>query len=148
MSNNIYTIGFTKKRAKEFFTILKESNIKTVLDIRLNNTSQLAGFAKFPDIGYFLKEICNIKYIHDINFSPSKETLKRYKDKEINWGQYTIEFDNTMKERDIEQYILKNYNLDKNICLLCSELLSENCHRSLVAKRFKGIFETANIINL
>lgn len=148
MTDSIYTIGFTKRKAEEFFSLLKKDDIEIILDIRLNNTSQLAGFTKFPDIRYFLKEICNIEYIHDVKFSPSGEILKRYKNKEIRWEQYIIEFDDLMKERNIEEYILKHYNLDKKICLLCSEYSSKNCHRSLVANRFKDIFKSLDIINL
>lgn len=148
MKNNIYTIGFTKKKAEEFFTLLKENGIGVVLDIRLNNTSQLAAFAKFPDIKYFLKEICNMEYIHDIRLSPTNEILKRYKNKEIDWEQYVLEFGNLMEERDINKYILSHYNLDKKICLLCSEASFKNCHRSLVANRFKDIFRLIDIINL
>lgn len=148
MKNKIYTIGFTKKKAEDFFTLLKENDIEIILDIRLNNTSQLAAFTKFPDIRYFLKEICNIEYIHDVRFSPSNETLKRYKNKEINWEQYILEFNALMEERNINKYILENYNLDKKICLLCSEVSSKNCHRSLVANRFKEIFKSVGIINL
>ncbi|TJX12702.1 DUF488 domain-containing protein [Tissierella creatinini] len=148
MKNKIYTIGFTKKTAERFFNILKENRIELVLDIRLNNTSQLAGFAKFPDIKYFLNQICGIEYIHDVRFSPSEETLKRYKKKAINWEQYISEFNITMNERNINKDIKENYSLDKNVCLLCSEVTSENCHRSLVSSRFKDIFGDIDIINL
>lgn len=148
MIDKIYTIGFTKKTAESFFKILKENKIELVLDIRLNNTSQLAAFAKFPDIGYFLKQIGNIEYIHDIKFSPMEETLKRYKKKEINWDGYVTEFNYTMQERKITKYINENYRLDKNICLLCSEPTANNCHRTLVADKFIEVFGELKIINL
>lgn len=148
MNYKIYTIGFSKKTAEVFFRLLKENKIETILDIRLNNTSQLAGFTKFPDIRFFLKEICGIEYIHDLNFSPSENTLKRYKKKEISWAEYVLEFNETMKIRNIDEHIKGNYNLDKRICLLCSEMTAENCHRSLVAMRFKDIFKVVDIINL
>lgn len=148
MKNNIYTIGFTRKGAEKFFTLLRKNGIRTVLDIRLNNTSQLAAFAKFPDIKYFLKEICDIEYIHDIRFSPSSKILKRYRNKEIDWEQYILEFNSLMEERDINRHILEHYNLDRKICLLCSEVSSKNCHRSLIANRFKTIFGLADIVDL
>lgn len=148
MINRIYTIGFTKKTAEKFFCLLKENKVEIVLDIRLNNTSQLASFTKFPDIKYFLNEICGIEYIHDLSFSPSDETLKKYKSKKINWEEYVLEFNITMEERNINEYIKEHYNLDKSICLLCSEMTANNCHRSLIAKRFKDVFEVVEIINL
>lgn len=61
---NIFTIGFAGKSACEFFTKLKDAGVKRVIDIRLNNVSQLAGFTKKLDIEYFLKELCKIEYLH------------------------------------------------------------------------------------
>lgn len=77
--DKIYTIGFTQKDANYFFETLKPNDIGLVLDIRLNNSSQLSGFSKYPDIKYFLKKLCTIDYIHDTKFSPTESTLKRYK---------------------------------------------------------------------
>ncbi len=133
----IYTIGFTQKTAQAFFQLLKEHNIDIVLDIRLNNTSQLAAFTKYPDIQYFLKEICNIEYIHDTKFSPTNSTLKKYKNGEIDWIQYVEEFIQTMNDRKIKEYIQLNYKTNKKICLLCSESTANQCHRSLIANEFK-----------
>lgn len=143
-----FTIGFTQKTAEDFFTSLKNNNIEIILDIRLNNTSQLAAFSKYPDIKYFLREICNIEYIHDVLFSPDENTLKRYKSKEICWELYAKEFEETMIKRNINDHITKNYSLNKNICLLCSEPKPEHCHRSLVAKKFIQCFDNSTIINL
>lgn len=148
MIKEIYTIGFTKKKAEDFFKILKHNGIDVILDIRLNNTSQLAGFTKFPNIKYFLNEICNIEYIHDKDFSPAEETLKRYKKKEINWDQYVTEFNYTMQQRNIFKHIENNYIFDKSICLLCSEAIADNCHRSLVAAKFNEVLEGLKIIHL
>jgi len=148
MIKEIYTIGFTKKTAQTFFELLKANQIETVLDIRLNNTSQLAAFAKFPDIEYFLREICNIVYIHDTEFSPSEETLNRYKKKQINWDQYVEEFNQTMNTRGIANYIKANYLIERKICLLCSEATAIQCHRSLIANEFKEINRGLNVIHL
>ncbi len=145
--DNIYTIGFTQKTAETFFNLLKSYKIELLLDIRLNNTSQLASFTKFPDIKYFLKELCGIEYIHDTNFSPLATTLKHFKNKDIDWQQYKEEFYITMDKRNIDEYIKEQYNINKNIILLCSEVKSIYCHRSLVAKYFKEIFDM-NIIDL
>ncbi len=146
--NNLYTIGFTQKTAEKFFDLLKESNVKTVLDIRLNNTSQLAGFAKFPDLQYFLKKIYDIEYIHDTNFAPTESTLKRFKNKEIDWDGYVQEFTHTMNSRKIENYIAENYTNYDNICLLCSEPTAEKCHRRLIAEIFQNHYSNLKIRHL
>lgn len=145
--NKLYTIGFSKKSAEKFFSILEENRIILLLDIRLNNTSQLSGFSKFPDIKFFLKKISNIEYIHDVNFAPKEITLKKYKKQLINWEEYKKEFISTMKERNIEKYI-KKYKNYENICLLCSEEEASKCHRSLVASIFQKYFINLEIINL
>lgn len=143
---NLYTIGFTKKSAEDFFTLLKNNNIKTLIDVRLNNVSQLAGFTKQDDLKFFLKEICGIGYKHIIDFSPTDFILKRYKDKEINWDQYEIEFKELIKTRRIE----KSIDIDtlRDACLLCSEPTAEKCHRRLVAEYFREIYKNLNIIHL
>lgn len=145
----IYTIGFTKKSAKKFFGLLKENQIELLLDVRLNNTSQLAGFSKYPDIEFFLNEICQISYISDTHFAPEEWLLKEYKSKKIDWNQYVKFFDKIMDERDITNYIKHNYTAyqDNRICLLCSEEKAENCHRYLVAQKFVEVFN-CKIINL
>lgn len=148
--SDLFTIGFTKKTAKDFFETLYINKIDTLVDIRLNNTSQLAGFSKYPDIEFFLKKICNIKYVHDINFAPANETLESYKKKFINWNEYVIQFNNTMDERKISNYIKSNYTSINNetICLMCSEVKADNCHRSIVARYFSQVYNDLKIINI
>ncbi|GAB1475497.1 hypothetical protein MASR2M70_03290 [Bacillota bacterium] len=132
---NLYTIGFTKKTAEQFFEQLKKANINLLLDIRLNNKSQLAGFAKGADLRYFLKEICNAEYYHDTYLSPTEEILKDYRDKKISWEEYEIRFKNLMEGREIDKYFLRKYYADNSkLCLLCSEDLPDNCHRRLIAE--------------
>lgn len=147
--DNIYTIGFTKKSAETFFGLLHENHVEVLLDVRLNNTSQLAGFSKYPDIKYFLDIICGIEYISDTKFAPEEWILKEYKAKKITWGQYVIYFNEIMEKRNIMDYIKVSYGklVDKRICLLCSEEKADNCHRRLIAQRFKGIYG-AKIIDL
>lgn len=147
--DNIYTIGFTKKSAETFFGLLQENQIEILLDVRLNNTSQLAGFSKYPDIRFFLNRICGIEYISDTNFAPEEWILKDYKGKKITWEQYVIFFDEIMKKRNIIEYIKVHYDTlqNKRICLLCSEEKPDNCHRRLIALRFKDIYGV-NIIDL
>ncbi|MGD9567064.1 MAG: DUF488 family protein [Sedimentibacter sp.] len=138
----LYTIGFTKKSAQKFFELLEMNNVNTIIDIRLNNTSQLSGFAKYPDIKFFLKRVCNIDYLHDLQFSPTEDILKNYKKKVYTWQDYVEHFENLMIERKIDKHIINNYSdcLEKNYCLLCSEDTPENCHRSLVSDKFNKIF--------
>lgn len=146
----IFTIGFTKTSAQRFFQRLKENKIDVVIDIRLNNKSQLSGFAKYPDIEWFLKELCGIKYIHDLMFAPTEKILKSYQKYEIDWCGYEIQFSALMDERNIRKYISAKYRdiKDKNICLLCSESTAEKCHRRLVSDYFIEVFHYDTVRNL
>ncbi len=148
MQSNIYTIGFTKKTAEEFFNLISINSIDILIDIRLNNTSQLASFTKYPDIQFFLKKICNVKYIHDTMFAPLDSTLHKYKEKLISWEQYEVEFIKTMTSRNITNYILSNYTIENTLCLLCSEPTAERCHRSIISNCFKSAFSDLNIIHI
>lgn len=146
----LYTVGFTKKNAKDFFELLNAYKVDTVIDIRLNNTSQLAGFSKYPDIEYFLNKLCNIKYIHDINFAPENETLETYKKNIISWEEYVNQFTKTMEDRKICDYIKEKYDFlyGKTVCLLCSEVKADKCHRRLVAQYFLEIYNGFKIMNI
>ena len=139
----LYTIGFTKKSAQKFFELLENNKVNTIIDIRLNNTSQLSGFAKYPDITFFLKRLSNIDYLHDFKFSPTEDILKNYKKKVYTWKDYVEHFDDLMIEREIEKHIISNYSdcLEKNYCLVCSEDTPENRHRRLVSAIFNEIFD-------
>jgi len=132
----IYTIGFAGKSAGEFFPRLRDAGVVRVVDIRLNNVSQLAGFTKKRDIEYFLKEIVQIEYIHRPELAPTKEILDGYKKKEIDWGEYEIRFGRLMAERQVET-LLTREELN-GACLLCSESEAEKCHRRLVAEYFQN----------
>ena len=129
---DIYTIGFTKKDAKTFFDFIKNSDIKTVLDVRLNNISQLSGFAKKDDLAFFLKELCGSDYLHVPEFTPTKEMLDSYKKKEISWQQYEDDFLELMDKRSIHKHLSPEL-LDRG-CLLCSEHEPHFCHRRLVVE--------------
>lgn len=142
----IYTIGFTKKSAKQFFELLEANNITTLFDVRLNNSTQLAGFSKGRDLEYFLKRILSINYIHNIEFSPTKDILDEYKKKNISWKIYEEKFSELLKSRKLEGYI--KYDLkDKlnRICFLCSEETAEYCHRRLVAEYIKDTLKDEDI---
>jgi len=131
----ISTIGFTQKSAERFFGLLTRSGAKRVVDVRLNNVSQLAGFAKRDDLKYFLKSLCNMDYVHVSELAPKKEILKAYQDKKMTWAQYEGEFLNLMSQRRIEA-ILDRSVLDQG-CLLCSEDKPHHCHRRLVVEYLK-----------
>jgi len=142
----LYTIGFAQKTAKEFFTVLKNNRVRKLIDIRLNNTSQLAGFAKKQDLEYFLNEICNIKYLHEPDFAPAKEMLDSYKKKEISWSVYEERYLDLLSQRCIAQKIAPK-ELDMS-CFLCSEPKSKFCHRRLLAEYLKSIYENIEIKHL
>jgi len=132
---NIFTIGFAGKSACEFFTKLKDAGVKRVIDIRLNNVSQLAGFTKKQDIEYFLREIGKIEYLHKPEFAPTKSILDAYKKKEIDWSEYERQFRELITDRQIENLVTRA-QIDK-ACFLCSEAKPEKCHRRLVAEYFQ-----------
>lgn len=133
---NIFTIGFTKKKAAYFFTQLKQSGVKRVVDVRLNNVSQLAGFAKKDDLVYFLKEIGDIEYVHLPDLAPTKEMLDAYKKQKGDWQVYERQFLALLEKRRIEQSVSKAM-LNEG-CLLCSEDKPHYCHRRLVAEYLKN----------
>jgi len=128
----IYTIGFTKKTAKEFFEKLTSNGVIKIIDIRLNNTSQLAGFTKSDDLKYFLDKICNIQYIHKPEYAPTEDILKKYKKKRITWEDYEKAYVQTLTDRNILSS-LEFSELD-HACLLCSEQTAQKCHRRLLAE--------------
>ena len=132
----IYTIGFTKKSAKKFFELLRASGAKRVVDVRLNNVSQLAGFAKRDDLAYFLEKICGMQYVHLPLLAPTQEMLDEYKKNGGNWGVYEARFFDLMAVRQIEKNVPKE--LVDDSCLLCSEDKPHHCHRRIVAEYFKS----------
>lgn len=127
-----YTIGFTKKSAEIFFTKLKKAGVKKLLDVRLNNSSQLAGFAKRDDLRFFLKELGGIEYEHVPDLAPTKDILDAYKKHKGEWSVYEQEFMELMAKRSIETQL--EVPMFDHGCLLCSEHLPELCHRRLVVE--------------
>ncbi len=127
-----FTIGFTKKSAKSFFTKLRDAGVKQLLDVRLNNSSQLAGFAKRDDLVFFLKELAGIEYIHVPELAPTKELLDAYKKHGRDWKVYEDAFLELMAKRAIETNLTAKM-FDAS-CLLCSEHLPKLCHRRLVVE--------------
>ena len=132
MEIKLFTIGFTQKPAREFFTALKDAGVKRVVDVRLNNNSQLAGFSKKEDLAYFLKEIGSIDYVHVPELAPTQDILDAYKKHKGDWNLYERQFVDLMARREIEKKIRPEL-LDQG-CFLCSEHLPHHCHRRLVAE--------------
>jgi len=132
----IFTIGFTKKSAETFFTRLQKSGAKRLVDVRLNNVSQLAGFAKRDDLRYFTKQLCGIEYLHLTALAPTTNILDPYKKaKNGDWNLYESQFLDLMKARRIEETI--SPEMIDGGCLLCSEEKPHHCHRRLVAEYLK-----------
>lgn len=128
----VYTIGFTKKSARSFFELLRESGADRLVDVRLNNVSQLAGFAKRDDLRYFLGEICGMDYVHLPSLAPTQQMLDDYKKHGTPWVQYESWFIDLMAERKVEEAVPRE--LLDNAVLLCSEATAHQCHRRLVAE--------------
>lgn len=131
----LYTIGFTKKSAETFFARLTNAGVKRLVDVRLNNVSQLAGFTKRDDLRYFTRVICKIDYVHLPVLAPTQNILDAYKKQNGDWGLYERQFLDLMRSRHIEDKVSRDM-LDGG-CLLCSEETPHHCHRRLVAEYLK-----------
>jgi len=143
----LFTIGFTKKKAKEFFETLIASKVQRLFDVRLNNVSQLAGFSKKEDLQYFLKQIGNIDYEHLTIFAPTQDMLDRYKKEKGDWNIYEKEYLNLLRKR-FNEIKSNSYDFDHS-CFLCSEEKPHYCHRRLAAEFLKKEFnQDINIIHL
>lgn len=129
----IYTIGFTRKSAANFFGALNRTGIEQLVDVRLNNVSQLAGFTKRDDLAFFMKAICGATYVHQSLLAPSQEMLDRYKKRGGEWSEYEIEFLDLMAARRIEEAIDPSV-FERRTVLLCSEPTPDRCHRRLVVE--------------
>jgi uncharacterized protein (DUF488 family) len=143
---NVFTIGFTKTSAESFFTRLQKAGVKKVLDVRLNNVSQLAGFAKRNDLRYFLKALCGIEYAHRPELAPTQEMLDAYKKQKGEWADYEKRFLELMTSRRIEETIPRE--AVDGACLLCSEDNPHHCHRRLVAEYLKSKWGDLDIVHL
>lgn len=142
----VFTIGFTKKNAEQFFTCLRQPGLVRLIDARLNNVSQLAGFTKKDDLRFFLREINGIDYVHRSDLAPTKEILDEYKKNGGEWSVYERQFIELMTRRKVEQKVSKE--LIDGGCLLCSEATPEHCHRRLVAEYLRSHWDDLNIIHL
>jgi uncharacterized protein (DUF488 family) len=143
----IYSIGFTQKTAEQFFGLLKRAGVRRLLDVRLNNVSQLAGFTKREDLQFFLKAICGAEYQHEPMLAPTQEILDDYKKRKGSWSEYEAKFVVLMAERRIEE------KLDRSLfsiptVLLCSEPTAEHCHRRLVLEYLAEKWGNLKIMHL
>jgi len=142
----LYTIGFTKKNAETFFDLLKSGEVEKIVDTRVNNSSQLSGYAKGADLKFFAKKVANMDYEHVLDFAPTKELLSKYRKKEMTWEEYEVEYLNLLDMRKIKSKV-EVEKLHKN-CLLCSEHTAEKCHRRLLAEYLQVSRNDLKIIHL
>ena len=142
----LFTIGFTRKNAESFFNLLTEAGVKRIVDVRLNNVSQLAGFAKRDDLKFFLKTIGHMDYIHMPELSPSKDLLENFKKKKTDWAVYEKTYLELMAERKIA--ITMQDRIKDADCLLCSEDQPDCCHRRLAAEYLQGEWGNMDIRHL
>jgi uncharacterized protein (DUF488 family) len=143
----IYTIGFTKKSAAEFFETLKRAGIRRLIDVRLKNSAQLAGFTKRDDLAYFLREICDADYRHEPLLAPTPEMLERYRKRRASWDEYERQFLRLMEQRRIDE-ILDPALFAIPTVLLCSEPTAERCHRRLVVEFLRARWKDVQPVHL
>lgn len=142
----VFTIGFTQKTAEKFFGLLKRSGAKRVVDVRLNNVSQLAGFAKKNDLAYFAKQITGMDYVHLPELAPTQDILDEYKKNKGDWAVYEKKFLSLMEQRHVEKTVPREI-LDGG-CLLCSEDKPHHCHRRIVAEYFSRYWTDIEVEHL
>lgn len=145
MSANLFTLGFTQKNARRFFDTLASARARVLVDIRLNNTSQMAGFTKRDDLAFFLERILGIGYRHEILLAPSQEILAAYR-AAPDWARYERDFLALLKERQVTSRLAP---VDfREACLLCSEPRADHCHRRLAAEHLASAWGGLNIVHL
>ncbi len=143
----IYTIGFTQTTAEHFFKRLADAGVKRLLDVRLNNSSQLAGFAKAKDLPYFLRELVGAAYEHEPLLAPTQDLLDEYKKRKGDWSSYESQFLALMERRRVETALAIS-DFHTPTALLCSEASAENCHRRLVCEYLAGRWPNVVGVNL
>lgn len=143
---HLFTIGFTRKSAREFFAKLEAAGVKRVVDVRLNNVSQLAGFAKKADLEFFLERVSGIGYVHLPELAPTQEILDAFKKNKGDWSVYETQFLELLEARRVQDSVPKDL-LDYG-CLLCSEDTPEHCHRRLVAEYLQKCWGNVEIVHI
>lgn len=142
----IYTIGFTKRSARDFFETLSRSGAKRLLDVRTNNRSQLAGFSKRDDLEYFLSRICVMEYFEEKSLAPRNESLKAYRAQEVTWAEYADQYLRDLSIRGVQHSLSRGHVSDS--VLLCSEDKPHNCHRRLAAEYLMKSWGDVEVIHL
>jgi len=142
----IFTIGYAGKSAEAFFEVIKANRIDVLLDIRLWNTSQLAGFTKKWDLQYFLRQICDCDYVWASQFAPTPALLDNYKSGNIDWSEYEKIYNDLLNTRNNLEFF-KDFH-GKRVCLLCAEAMPERCHRRLLAERVTETHKSVCLIHL
>ena len=140
----IYTIGFTRTTARDFFGRLADAGVRRLIDVRLNNVSQLAGFAKRDDLAFFLKELCQAEYVHEPRLAPTQELLDGLKKHKGAWADYESGFKELLRERRIGEILTPAFFAGPCV-LLCSEATPEYCHRRLVIEYLQQVWPGAEI---
>jgi uncharacterized protein (DUF488 family) len=147
MTATLYTIGFTKSSAEHFFGRLRQAGIRRLVDIRLNNTSTLAGFTKRDDLAFFLRAILDAEYVHEPLLAPTPELLKAIQGKQIAWDEYATRYNALIRERDVAR-VLNRATFEGPTVLLCSEATAEHCHRRLAAEHLSAAWGGLEIAHL
>ena len=143
----VYTIGFAKRTAPDFFGALRRAGIRRLVDVRLNNTSQLAGFTKRDDLPFLLYEICRAEYLHEPLLAPTQDMLDTYKKRKGSWQDYERRFLQLMAERKIEERISPALFAVPTV-LLCSETTADHCHRRLVCAYLQDAWGDLEAVHL
>ncbi len=142
----IFTIGFTKKSLRDFVETLRRAGVRRIVDVRLRNTSQLAGWSKQPDFAYLLEEGFGVAYEHHPEFAPTDELLDDYK-KDHDWSRYEERFNRLLAERGPEAEARELLKKD-SICLLCAEPTADKCHRRMVAEYMRSLAPETEVRHL
>lgn len=142
----LYTIGFTGKSAEKFFSLMNDSQASRLIDIRINRTSQLAGFAKEQDLRYLVPALTEMEYLVREDLAPTKDLLASYRKKELDWEEYADRYTSLLRERGFLQSI--SLDVFSNSILLCSENEPEMCHRTLLAETIVQQFPQFEVVDL
>lgn len=143
----IFTIGFTRRSAENFFDVLARAGIERLVDVRVNNTSQLSAFTKRDDLDYFLGRILRAEYVHEPLLAPSKDLLKSYRNGGLSWENYETEFLGLLRERSVEHEISRRLFRGPTV-LMCSEPGPERCHRRLIIEYLDRVWNNVQGIHL
>lgn len=147
MATTLYTIGFTKSSAEHFFGRIRQAGARRLVDIRLNNTSTLAGFTKRDDLEYFLRSLLDVEYLHEPLLAPTTELLKAIQGKQIGWDEYAARYNALIEERKVAE-VLDRATFEGPTVLLCSEATADQCHRRLAAEHLSRAWGGLEIVHL